>query len=683
MGYSDPYPTPYPVIWPLLAIGAIMGSVPALGALVAAIAGSILYAAARIAKRFSLGILGGAAVGAFLLFNPWVYGKLVAGHLTMLIAYAGLALTVIELTEERPAFKRLSIALALSALQIQFFVIAVIAAGLRSRSRAVSIAIMVGLAVFSPTILGLVWHTGGLLDRLFTIEWENSQSVPLSEGVLLLGYFPHYAQAAFSIIPKVGIGIFGVLAVLGGCYQRARWSVAVLCGTVLLLILASGTTGVIGPAWRWAVLHAPAVGLYREMYDLIGAVAVGYTVLSAAAAQVPRVQTVLACGALLTLVAWFMAPPATHWVAASSVPRIPVAPNVERYALMPPFQPLTLGGKGDGIDPMYVGTSFSNAPLNAFLPEYPADAALARYWQTGNLSALQRLGVGAVVCRPMLQESPGARMFYGDARTRERCGRSKAIPVASPAPIVALVGSLPLCSLCNRAGGAQMYFGDAIRVPANAYAHVLPPLREHADPKRAWVDARLAFTQVPDLAEPFGGAYTEDASAFLALPRAPYALVNVQGILRDADGRVIASRTNGYRWVRLPAKEASVRCSGRCVIALTGNAVGIVLNAPEEPAVPLKHRVITPWMWTVSVPPSAGGVLHVLERYDAGWAALSGLRPLRHVRVSASTNGWEVSAMPAARVVILVHLPSLVQLLCEVLGYLALFAALRTTWQPD
>jgi hypothetical protein len=417
------------------------------------------------------------------------------------------------------------------------------------------------------------------------------------------------------------------------------------------------------------------------MYDLIGAVAVGYALLAGAAARAAAARFVLATAAALILSAWFISPPSRYWVSSASIPAVQIPVSVERYAIMPPFQPLTLDGSGDGIDPLYIGRSFGNAPLNALLPEYPADAALESYWKTGNASNLAALGVGAIVCRPHMQESTGAKLFYG---TSVRHGCENGItPVHDAAPIVALVRNTPLCTLCNQIGASQEFFGDAHRAPGGAFARTLPQLRAGTDPKAGWIDARLAFSRYPALAQPFGGAYSEQHTTPLPIPHAPFMLADVIGTLRDARGQTLATTTRGYAWLRLPAGATSVSCWGRCTLALVGNPGTIPLNAPKEQAIAVQHRVITPWMWIASLPPETGGTLRVLQHYDRGWIALSENRVLPHVRLSGALDGWRVPRLDHAREVALLHVPSLVQLFCELLGYFAIGIAVIPKWRVD
>lgn len=682
-GYADPYPTPYPIIWPLLGFGAAFGSVAALAALSACIASTILYAGMRIASRLDLPPLAGVSLGALLLFNPWPYNKLVAGHLTMMLAYAGFSLVLAELSAREISARRLAIAMALCALQIQFFIVAVAVVLSRIRSRAAIAALLVGLAVFSPAIVGLFWHSSGLLGRLFTIEWENSQSVPIADGALLLGYFPHYAESAFTVLPKIGIGLLALVAFIGGITVRNRSARLVLAGIAIAIVIASGTVGPVAPLWRWAIVRFSEVGVYREMYDLIGLVAAGYVFLAAAAAARFRVlRYALPVCAALALLGWVLAPPSRYWVSASSLPRVVIPPAVERYALMPPFQPLSSNGRGSGIDPLYAGTAFDSVPLNALLPAYPADAALAAYSERANPAPLQALGVGALVCRASLRESFGALVFYGSASAEPHCSGGVML-LPAPAPLVATVRSLPLCSLCNEPGSDQEFFADAASRPPGAYVKTLRALREHADPKAGWIDARLAFGSRPDLAQPFGGAFTEQSAGMLPIPLAPFVLADVDGTLRDQRGRLIASHTHGYRWLRLPRDASGLRCSGACAVALAGDPKGVPLNDVEEAVTALQHRIITPWLWTFTMPANSGGIVRVLQRYDSGWVAVEGSSVLPHIRVGAVMNGWNVPANRQSRQIVMLHLPSIVQLLCELLGYCAIILVIVRKWQPD
>lgn len=673
LGYADPYPTPYLVIWPLLVFGAAFGSWGALLALSCAIPCAIFYAARCVGRTADLDDASVLALAALLLFNPWVYNKVVAGHLTMLLAYAGLAIVGAGMSSRDPHRRELTAGLILSALQIQFFLIAFLATCFRQRARAVISSQIVGLVVFLPAIIGLASNVGGLSRRLITIAWENSQSVRLEHSVLLLGYFPRYASEAFSLLPRCGLAVVGVLALVGFAWPFSRSARIAGACTVILLLVASGTTGPIGGAWRWALRNFAPIAVYREMYDIIGAVAIGYALLVSAAIQRwPRLRFALWAAAVPVTAAWVIVPPATQWVPASSIPLTRISSKTERYAVMPPFQPDSYRSQGSGIDPMYVAFAFGSAALNAPLPHYPANVALARFARTGSAAALEAVGVSEVVCRRGMDETIGARNFYRFSSSSGSC-RNEITPLRAPSPIVALFGSMRTCSVCDRIDRAQIFFGDKERSAHQAYIKSLPAARTYADPAMGWIDNRLMFEQNPALAQPFGGLFTKSA-ARLAIPQVPFLLLDVDGTL-VGDGRRIASNTRGYRWVSTKGARA-VRCLGSCAIALAGDPHGVPANRPAERGVALAHRIILPWWWQFDVPPKAGGDVRVLQRYSVGWIAFNDGGMLEHIRVDGAFNGWRIDPDGRGRRFEMVHVPSLAQLILELLAYIVVGLAL-------
>jgi hypothetical protein len=664
-GHPNAYPMTYPVMWALTPVVLLFGSEAALVTLALFVGCCAAAASERVAARFGAGRVAAWALTLILLFNPWTYGKLVAGHLTQIAACFGFAATLAELTEAYPRGRRLALALALTALQLQFFLIAAALGLARSAEPAVRRALGAGLVVFSPTLLGIVLDRSSLLGLPLTLPWEDQQSVPLAKGWLLGGYFTGYADRAFDGPAGWAVGLVVVLAVSALVLVRTRASLAVATLAGAALLFASGTSGWLAGPWRWAILGLPEAGVFRELYDLIGAVACAYAVLCAALiGRFPPVRWVaLACGVALGW-AWFVVPPASLWVGEQRIPRPgPELARAGRYALMPPFQPLTYDGAGSGADPLYVSLAPDETPANDMLATFPAVRALGRYWTRGDAGPLARLGVGVIECRAGF--APSGAGFIGGAPASRGAGVCRnPETLLNAAPLVALAPEVQTCSLCAQAGNGAVFFGDL----APGLFRALPLQREFVDPARGWIDARLAFGERPDLAQGLGGIFTTSSRPFI-LPPGSSMLVAVRGALVDQAGRTLARDTAGYRWVRLPDGVRTVACRGGCTVAGVGSPGTVPLERDAARYDPIPSRLLASWLIAVDLPRGRSGLLRSLTSYDPGWVAFGrdAASALHHVRVDAAFNGWIVTAGPGGRVW-LVHLPSVAQALASALG---------------
>lgn len=681
LGHANPYPMTYPVMAVLALLAPLLGSRATLIVLLSAIAFALAYAGTRVARTFGGGTWCASVVTAFLVLEPYTYARLVAGHLTQTLAYAGLVLLGTELLARKPDLRRLAFALVLCDLQTQFALIAFVLTALRARELVARRALAIGLAVFAPVALGIALDARSLLDWPFTVAWEVQQSVPPLAGALLGGYFTGYL-GAFMGTGAVGVGLFALLAV-GGVWVGGRRAFGPAATALLAILLAAGTTGPFAAPFRWAIVNAPVIGVYRELYDLIALAAAGYALLAGMAlARVPRALPVATAGVLALLGVWVTAPPDRWWVAAEALPPTPLAiAAAPRFALVPPFQPETLRGAGSGADPLILGTSPNNTALNDLLSDFPADAALSRYAHSGDTAGLRRLGVSAVACRPGLAPASGAIDFYGPA-ANAALGCDPAVRALAASPLVALETGPGRCGVCAEAGAGNVLVGEGT---ASGWARRLGPQRVEVDPAAGWVDARLTFAEHPELAQPLGGAYTTRAGAVLPLSAAPSVLVDITaGELRTTAGALVSGPTSGYRWTALPPQTTAVVCEGGCLVAAVGDPAGAPNEAPAVAARPLAAHFLTPWLLVVDLPATASGIVRVLERDDPSWLALRlpSLTPLPHQRLDGVFAAWRVGATPLASRLLIVNVTAALQVLAGVLGVaFAAFALLR--WRED
>jgi hypothetical protein len=218
---------------------------------------------------------------------------------------------------------------------------------------------------------------------------------------------------------------------------------------------------------------------------------------------------------------------------------------------------------------------------------------------------------------------------------------------------------------------------------ASAWIHLVPQQRVEADPSLGWIDARIVFPQYPDLGQGLGGAFTTQSANGLDIEGgAPKILVSVDGALRDERGATVADSTSGYRWISLHHDPRKLFCFGRCLVVGVGNDGGIPLQASPEDARGMPSRWLSPWLLVADVPPSGRGVVRFIETYDRNWAAfaLPGARPLRHLRLDATINGWRLPAGDVPSKILIVNVLAVVQLLAGLVGFVtAILIVVRFT----
>jgi hypothetical protein len=671
----------YILFIPTFAIGLFFGSTAALAALLSIAGFLIAHAAVRISQRNLLSPQASIALTAFLVANPWVYAEIVAGHVGMLISFACLALLWSEFSGQDADRRTVALAMFGAALQPQFFVLAWLGCATRLRTTAGRAGLLYGAIAFFPCLVALGAHVGSFASTPLTVSWERQQSVPLFEGAMLRGYFAHYTAAFNGPQGTLGIAPFVLLSLLGVAVSRNRRTYALAILTLAVLFSAAGTRGPLATLFRLGFAAFPPLGLYRELYDLIGLAAIAYGLMSALAlARFPRLGwAALLAGALL-LAEWFVVPPSSLWVSSRAIATSLPAASQGRYVLLPPYQPVMYRGRGSGVDPALAYQSLDVTPLNRYSYRFPESTALAQYLASGDQSGLARLGAAWIVCRAGFEENNDSAAILGEsirAPGRTHCA-GQTTRILQPAPILSVQDGSELCSLCSDVGNGDVFFGDldariarALQLrAAGTYRRVAPP-REESEPSVDWVDARLVIVQKPQIGQAFGGAYTTSERP-LNVAWAPFALASVRGTLRDQSGALIARDTSGYAWLPLPAGTSSVRCRGECAIALLGAPGSVPLNAAPLPAKPLEWKPLAPWMVVASLPPNGDRqIIRYLVSYDRWWLAITPAGFLQHLRLDAAINGWIAPARESAQRLVIVHIASVFEIVLEFLGVVA------------
>lgn len=684
IGTAAPYPSSYLIAVPVYALLMLFGPYLALAIFLFCIGAAVALGARALAKE--CGAHGMAAIGlmAFALFNPWVYTKTVAGHVIMVLAYGATMHLGAQLMRRRLRWTRLAFALVLAYAQVQFFVIGLALLLLRARSRDAWKAMAFGVLLFLPTIVGVAGNFHALAAVPYTLAWQRSQSVAPLDAFLLDGYFAQYT-AHIHAPAFIAVSIALLLAFWGlVCKSRADRGSRVQGAAVAIIglaaiLFATGTKGAIAPIYSGLVNAAPASGLFRELYDLLGFAAAAYIALAAAGTWNTVARAGALAAGLCALSCWVLYPPSEFFVPRSAVPEIGIsaAPHT-RYALYPAFQPMSYEGKGSGTDPDVYSRPGGVTPLNTYDFTYPASPALEQYARTGDTAILSALSVSSVVIRPTFStdaESFNARMGGPvGANTPPKSAAILPLPelsiIASPAPFLAQ----------NRLGSGNIFFGDAEASGAADSWRSLPAVKSvkapnaSADLRHGWVDALFGFLQAPQAAQGLGGAATSDSRAVLKIADGRYVLAYVRGKLIDGRNRVLAHDTAGYRWLEIVQdRNASLRCDGFCIVAAKADRIPALLpaQASSKPYRAVTFQSPLPWLAIAHISANARGWLRYNVTYDRSWTAFAQRRMLRHARIDEAVNGWQLPRSGQGTTVILVHVVSALQMLFEFIGICA------------
>lgn len=671
-GHPSAAPTGY-LVGPMLAVlGLILGSRVALTVFLFAIALLAAQSATQIASRLRAPPLPAML---FAVFNPWVFAKLVAGHLYMLVGYGAIILMLSELIAERPRVSVLVPAVILSLCQLQFYVVALGLSAIYWAWRRDSVPCGAALAIAAPVFIGVVAERGSLLSTPFTLSWQSAQSLAPANAVRLIGDFATYT-ASFALYGGWLLWLCPAIAAMGVVAGWRNASLRVVgAATLFALLVTMGTRGPLASLYTAGAAQAiPLLGLYRELYDVSGIAAIGYLVLACHA--VSRIRALFAVWSLLgvsLLVPWFVAPAWRFWVNATQLPQARITvPENTRFALFPAFQPLSLDGQGSGLDPEAIARPGNRSPLNSYLAVYPEVAALG----SANDRLLAGLSVAAVISRRPLKSDRSAVYEPDDAHSGAR--RMLRSHEVHPIPELSLLPLPAVGALLRDVGGGNVLFADVsgLRgdgIPAS-WARLPRPTPLVADnrwsnPARGWVDARLVFANAPAVAQAYGGVATRSSAPYRLAAGAPV-LAWVKGELRSwPGGRRVARTTHGYRWVHIPANVSRIVCRGFCVLAVQATSEReIPLEAAPHAATAVAFRAPIPWLAVATVDRGSSSMIRYNVRFDPGWQAFTAFGKLPHVRVDGVSNGWFLPKQCRTCQVVMVHVPSLLQAVAEIFG---------------
>lgn len=660
IGSAQPYPTFYYIgfaLWPFHRIASPF-------AIVIFIVTAATVIAAISAHRLALN--GGAGRFAFVasvfaVLNPWVYAKMVAGHIIMVLAYAFMLALVAEVTSERPRPAVLILLAALSITQIEFWVISVVPLVIWCIRRR-HYAALSGLLVSAvPIVLGIATSYNSLLTTPYNLEWQRAQSVDPLLGAMLMGYQFGYASA----FKPWGwaVALYGLVSLVGlRMLPQRREFACVVWISVACFILSTGMRGPISPLYAYAVTHVTESGIFRELYDLIGILAIGYVALSGFALRSNRLGFVCAIAAAFLLIPW-ITHPVYRWFISASMLQLatPLSDPSTRVAYLPAFQPLSLHGQGSGVDPDAYDRQGRALPFNSTDPTYPIDSALA-FAREGDTRKLAALSVSSITSRRQYNSNWHALQFQFALQPRPTTFSKLDLKLPS----------LPMTVLYKRPPSVTSIGDDLFEesvAPALDRAWRFTPQRVTLDAAKAWVDARLTFAARPEWGNPWGGVATK-GSERLSLPSGTGAiLAQTSNALIDDTGRVVARKQIGLHWWLVQNSAKTVSCRGECIAVA---ALSRLPSAPEHAAASEYRTIIanqiSSWLAIVTIPINSGGTLRYNVRFDPNWHAYSGWHSLTHFALDSTVNGFRVPNAVGSRTLVLVQTTAAMQLLTELIA---------------
>ncbi len=688
IGHPRPYPTLY-LLGPLLAlIGILLGSFWAAAAFLAVVALLLVGAARKLARVFGAPRWFGISLATASLFNPWMYEKLVAGHLTMMLSLAVCFFTASSLVAGEVSPVGLFVCGYVAAFQIQYGLLAgAILFIIVPSFRVAKYTAAGALTSLLPSIIGISLEHSFLRSIPFSVPWQINNSVPLGQGMLLDGYSSNYTLASKPMFILAGAFLLAsALMAVPVCVRSIRHRKLVLrvaVGATATLLFCSGLRGPLAAFYSVMLKFRPIL-VFRELFDLIGIVAIGYFLLASLAAGKSRIARFCVAGAaMLFLVAWTMSPPYRQFVSANAVPKIRIYSRTTnlRFSLMPWMQPLRFKRRGSGSDPDIFTHANNFSSLNEYQYSYPVGEAIASYLRTKDAVALEDLSVSRIYSRPY---------FSSDQTTIENGDPADALlPQAtgskrlSPQPELALTNVPPSSDRLHRFETPYL-FGDGDPIRFLRFVRPVEPPLDSINPRQAWVAVAEASPAFPGIGNSFGGAFTLNGHAKLALPepRPIATLVRVQGKLLGS-GRLLSSNTKGWEWVGL-GRAKSLQCRGRCAVVLwQTHRFPALQKRPKShvPTVPIHFWQIAPFALIghikLSAPTAHRSLVLFRSRYDAAWV-LFGIPSLEHVDYSMVFNGYEIGRGFNGGAFLLINTTALFQAAAMILSVLALAIAFAT-----
>lgn len=681
IGLARPYPTLF-LLGPILGLSGIaFGSIVTLALFLASIAALFTSSAVRISRLCAFNDGFGVALAALLLYNPWVYEKIVAGHLGMLFAASACAYLTAELLHDKPRAVVIVLCGYVAAFQIQFaFVACFLAVVVRPQLQTLRFVVAGVTLSLLPTIVGMVLSSGSLMGIPYTTSWQYANSVDPVGGLFLDGYSQQYTAGAHGLFFAAG-ALFAAASLMGlvvELYTKAdrRRSARLAIASLLVWGYSTGLKGPFSGLYM-ATLHVRATLVFRELFDLIGLLTILYVVLTAIGGGRSFLVRGAACvSAILMVAAWTSSPPSHWWISSAKLQSIavPSSPVNSRYALLPWHQPLQFNGEYSGADPDSYARSGNVTPVNEYGDGYPQNVALANYQISGDTRDLESLSVARIYERPQFSSDiAGAHIAVPMRLSVRRRGSDVTLKAKPELSLIELPPFRdtpgPMHDLTLFCGGNPAALTRYLRI---ASASVAP-----SDPRKAWIPAPLAFSAYPAIGNELGGVFTTESSARLPVPddAVSRVLAYVNGKLLSNIG-LLSETTGSWKWLDLKGSSA-LHCQGTCAVAAwqRNPCPRNVLPHYQPHARPVTFTAALPFLVFGALPggtDSAHSVLLYRTRFDQSWLLL-GIPSTGHIEVSSIFNGY-VLKPSSNRKFVLVELTAALQAVAMVVSVIGVAA---------
>lgn len=673
IGAPQAYPATYLfgfVLQPL----ALLSPTAAIAAFVFFVATIVAVGAASIASALRTSPLGEAGAVLFASLNPWCYTEYVAGHLIMIAAMGMLLCLTAELLRSKPRNAALIGLAALVITQLEFFVFIAFPLAIAFIATRRKAALLALTAAAFPVAYGLITHLESVTSTPYVLQWQRTQSVAPLGALTLGGYMAGYTSV-FSSLAIFLACIFVAFSIETFFAIRSRSPIVwIFVISIVALIVVTGTKGPLGAPYSYLVIHVQATGVFRELYDLLAFLLIGYIVaLVRFSARSRLASGACAIIAIAITVPWFVSPPYNWFVSNSNVRplRFP-ATNSGRVALYPSQQPLSLEGVGEGYDYDLFSQPGRAEPINSFIPTFPQTVALSM-GQRGDDHWLRALSVVEVLSRPHLREAIDPRGHTFLLPISPRLPPSHMI--AQPFPLLGIVSGDPEIVRIGRSPlGDSIFYGDDTRGGRRAAFFPASGSRLTANPAQGWIDARLTMLRYPQIATRFEGAFTASSSQLLHVHPASKILAWTNGAILSRRGTTIVRPSRHLRWWPLPPMASEVRCLGRCAVVGTGSPPALPDEAPEATLKRIAFSFLAPWLIHASLPPHSTSTLRWNVQFQRSWFVL-GAQTLRHVRLDQSVNGWTLPPSSHPQEIWIINFDAAVELILEILSALVIVAS--------
>lgn len=667
IGNLNAYPTEYLYGAASSLVGLVMGPWLGLAFFLVGVGLLAAWGVYEFCRTSNVSAVVRIGASLILLFNPWTYTEVVAGHLFMVVSAFGVLVLASgwASSSARGRWLRLVGVIFVSA-QLQFIILALPFVAWHARRNRDARPLALAALLLSPLALGILSNLGSVARIAFLPKWEFQQSIGVFNALQLTGYFTGYDA------PMIAVARFGVIALVVVCLISSvisrrpeifPWAVS----ACILLVMVTGEKGPLAIPFTWAIRHAPVVGLFRELYDELGLLLVAMVAITLIGLRNMRaasaMPTVILTSGIVMLASWIIAPPSTQTVSGNSIEQTGVAiPKNSRFLLLPPFQPLAYLGRGAGVDPGAISFIGNRTPINEYIPRYPENAASQIFARNGNLSRLKALGVAAIYARTGYSEIANAENPY--TVKFSAISRPKILYVHSDSELERL--HVPPCAT----------IASDYRRPAIFFADGCGPWRvkvisptDFLNARDRWVSAAFTFLRRPYGAQFLGGVATTGTEPY-RLPKTNNLLVYVRGQL-FLGKRLIAKNDGQFGWIRVRGLSGSLRCRGYCELLATSEKVPkFAAQGRRTRSYPVAFNRFLPWLLTARLPRERGGFLLYRERYNSWWLAVDGWSAARHVRVNGIFNGWYLPPHGSGEVIIFEGIAAL-QALMVLLAWLA------------